>query len=69
MRVTCPHCHKRHDVAHKDVLAEAARLAEQRKNGDVADVGEEVNGNVLPTDPKVAKLKEAAIMRRLGVRP
>ena len=69
MRVTCPHCRKRHDVAHRDVLSEAARLAEQRKGGDVSDVGEEVNGNVLPPDPKLAKLKEAAIMRRLGVRP
>jgi hypothetical protein len=27
MRVTCPNCGQRHDVPHRAVLAEAARLA------------------------------------------
>jgi hypothetical protein len=48
MRCTCPHCRERFDVPHRAVIEEAARLAARRRSGDVADVPDEVNGNVQP---------------------
>ena len=65
MRVSCPHCHERFDVSHRAVLAEAARLAALRKTGDVADVGAEVNGNVLPAgDAGAGRERAEAVKRR-----
>ena len=37
------YCHQKHDIAHREVIAEAARLAELRKAGDLRGVGQ-VNG-------------------------
>jgi hypothetical protein len=63
MRVSCPKCHKRFDVAHRDVLAEALRLAERRKHGDLAGTGN-VNGNVLPESAEALREREEAVQRR-----
>ena len=63
MRVSCPKCKKRFDVAHVDVLEEARRLAERRKRGDLAGAGN-ANGNVLPETPEALREREGAIRRR-----
>lgn len=62
MRVTCPHCKQRHDVAHSEVLREAERLRQDARNGKVVA---STNGNVLtPGDELGAALRTVAILRR-----
>lgn len=67
MRVTCPCCQKRFDVSNREVLAMAARLAEQRKGRNPgANVGPDVDGNVLrPEDAEAKRLRDASVARRM----
>lgn len=66
MRVECTHCHKKFDIAIRAVLAEAARLAEMRKAGDLRGAGV-VNGNVLtPKDERAKAEREEGIKHRAG---
>ena len=75
MRLTCKHCGKTFDIAHRDVLAEAARIT-GREPGTrrvftptVREGGNPVrmaDGNTLdPADVEAARLREEAIARRL----
>ena len=69
MRVTCPKCGQRHDVPHRAVLAEAARL-----NGHTAPAerpalaGPDADGNRLdPGDAAAVRARRAAIARRIAL--
>jgi hypothetical protein len=59
MRVTCAHCKRRFDVAHTDVLKEAARLKEERGRGVVPDnVPDDLGNRKGPVTQKGAKRAE-----------
>lgn len=68
MRVTCKCCGQRYDLSNREVLAMAARLSEQRKGSHpCANVGPEVDGNVLrPEDAEAKHLRDASVARRMG---
>ena len=51
MRVQCPCCQKRFDVRHVEILKEAERLKEWRRNGDLEGAGN-VNGNIKEPEPR-----------------
>jgi len=63
MRVTCPHCHQRHDVGHMAVLQEASRLTDRAR--PVQAPISNVDGNVLrPDDEDAMAQKRLALQRR-----
>ena len=63
MRVSCPHCKQRFDVAHGTVLAEARRLKEQAESGKSCPTG--ADGNALnPADADALECRAEAIRRR-----
>lgn len=67
MRITCPCCQKRFDVAHAAVLKEAARLKAVRESGDSHADATDCDGNRLnPADETAKRLREQAIARRLA---
>jgi len=64
MRVCCPHCKERFDVAHAAVLAEAAMLKDGRRK--VARLAEAQDGNRLdPNDAEAVRLRREAVERRM----
>ncbi len=65
MRVTCPHCQRRFDLAHRKVIEEAARLRGDTL-GTLQHGDAQANGNVLdPNDKEAARQRAEAIARRL----
>ena len=66
MKVTCKCCNKRFDIPIREVLAMAAKLAENRMARPRRNLPD-VNGNVLPANDVDAKRqREDAIVKRLS---
>jgi len=67
MRVICPKCRQRFDVAHVAVLQEARRLAAQRRAGNVTEA---VEGNKIdPTDARQVAERARAVEKRQRLAP
>lgn len=63
MRICCPQCKHKFDLAHRKVLAEADRLRNRESEPEPA---ESHPGNVLdPNDREAVRLREEAIARRV----
>jgi len=65
MRISCPHCRRKFDLAHTAVIAEVRKLTQLRKDGKVTAAHDDIDGNRLdPADAKAIEQRQEAIRRR-----